>query len=183
MTHTMPEVGACVRLTRTHKETGTTATVEGVVDLVREDMISFGCETEIWELDHYDSEWWTVTIDVLAPPLPPEPGRGTTGHAVADATTVWLRGFGGWFDGFSDDRGEGAFLTWAQLYRRSPKVQPLFRAPLLAEVVEALRETAPAWHERECGDMNDGPDLDRCTRTECVEWRALLAKVTGEVAA
>jgi hypothetical protein len=65
--------------------------------------------------------------------LPPEP---PTGSAVATPYSVWLRGHGGWFDGFEPDEGR-KFLTWEQLHlahdvRPLGYVEPLppFSGPL-----------------------------------------------------
>lgn len=173
----LPAIGSRVRATRAH-ETGTSCVAEGILDGT---YVHRGQHIRLdghFNIDMTEDNGWTVTLEVLAPPCPPEPRRGVSGQALADAETVWLRGFGGWFDGFADERGEGAFLTWAQLYARSPKVRPLVAEPLLVELVEALRTAAGFRHE----DMHIG-DFATCPEQDCADDRALLAKVAGEVTA
>jgi hypothetical protein len=118
-------------------------------------------------------------LTIIAPPIPPEPRNGRSGQALTDGSTVWLRSFRGWFDGF-DIEADIKVLSWEQLYTRHPKIKPLVEQAELADLF-TLRDAAIAWVEKISDPVNLwGDDTDRALIDAAI---LLGAKYTPAVAA
>lgn len=116
----------------------------------------------------------------VEPPKPEPP----SGSAVAANYSVWLRGHGGWFDGFEPDVGR-EFLTWQQLNTRHPEVQvlvydPVASAPELPWQLPVSGSSARIHHDgdlpgRICIDIPDGD----YSPTEAAEIAGVLLRAAA----
>lgn len=118
------------------------------------------------------------------PQLPPEPpvdslvgsdGSARPRHLFLHQPTTGAPELGpdAYYDLFHHTRTD-----WAGVLRAVPEPVQWVPAPLLAELIEALSADADALHE----DQHLG-SFSTCDNPQCRDRRALLAKVTGEVAA
>ena len=183
-TPVLPRVGAKIRVTRVH-ESGATAVYEFVATGVEKDWVG---DTQVHgagivALSLLSDYGWTVTWEELAAPvpapvLPAEPGVGAVVR-VACAGSVVPRYFERLDDGWYGVGGGLCAGVWADVCAFGDPV-PLVAAPLLTELVDALRQAVTEAHNLGCAHDVDFPD---CRATDCEHRRALLARVQAGGAA
>lgn len=184
---TLPQVGATIRITRTHT-TGSIITGEGVVLDVNESGGLVMPGESYWNV-RTEADGWAVTWEELAPPAPvlppvPEPGfyLDAQGNCWQIASARWIA-----------QPGDEVATDWETAHRYGP-FSRLYPAAEVAELVDRLRavslvliaevvEQCGHWRYPNGVEGTPAPaDYDTCQSEGCTNAREALAPVADLLA-